>query len=97
MALRHYILNDKKEVESVSLEEWATWFEDGSKRRIASNTKTINGMKYTVSTVFIGLEDELFETMVFSDAMDEEYQERCSTYEEAREQHIEACKWVMKQ
>jgi hypothetical protein len=57
---------------------------------------------FTISTVFLGLdhsiyEDQsiLFETMIFDDAYaGYVYEERCSTYEQAKEMHIKAVQLV---
>ena len=50
-----------------------------------------------VSTIFLGIDHNfgdgpplLFETMIFGGTEDS-YQERCSTWEEAEEQHKKAC------
>jgi len=86
----HYILVGREPVKYDDLEEWARWLEKAN--RIVARDKTPG---VTVSTVFLGLDHRfrgdvgpplLFETMIFGGPHDE-YQERCSTWEEAEEQH----------
>lgn len=89
----HYILKDKEPVECHSLIEWAKWFEEVDKRRVAQTN--VNGSN--VSTVFLGLDHRfgsdglpvLFETMIFGGKYDD-YQERCSTWGEAEAMHQKA-------
>lgn len=77
-----------------SLEEWAVSFQQN--QRVAS---TMIG-EYHVSTVFLGLdhnfsptgeEPTVFETMVFDEHGDMNYQTRCSTYDQAELMHEGAC------
>jgi len=75
------------------LMKWAQRFEKAD-RHVAMTEH--NGIK--VSTVFLGLDHafgggppQLFETMIFGGEHDE-YQERCSTWEQAEEMHKVACK-----
>ena len=57
---------------------------------------------YEISTVFLGLDHGydgrplLFETMIFGKkgSPGDEYQTRCSTYQEAKEMHKAAIKWI---
>lgn len=89
----HYILEGKTP-KSVDLMTWAKWFEVGNdNRRVASTAK--DGVR--VSTVFLGLDHSfgygeplLFETMIFGGEHDE-YQTRCTTWEQAEEMHRKAC------
>lgn len=77
-------------------EEWNHAFEGD--RLVALDA--VSG--YTVSTVFLGLDHRigdgaplLFETMVFGPTgAFEDYQQRCSTWEEARQQHAAAMRWA---
>jgi hypothetical protein len=70
--MKYYILTpDKVAIPCANLLEWAMWFEDTSRRRVAQDTIDNNW----VSTVFLGLDHNfrpngdpvLFETMVFTD------------------------------
>jgi hypothetical protein len=88
--MTYYIL-DGKIPKEVDLMTWARWFEKAE--RHVADTKKGN---IRVSTVFLGLDHQwgngpphLFETMIFGGA--EEWQERCSTWEEAEATHKRAC------
>lgn len=83
------------EVVGATLLEWARWFDDDDKRRVA---KTMIG-EVMVSTVFLGLDHRFgegrplwFETMVFGGEHDDEL-ERYTTVEESRLGHE---RWVDK-
>lgn len=86
-----YVLDGKRPV-PVDLMTWARWFEKAD-RKVAWDV--IGDVK--VSTVFLGLDHRfgdpgpplLFETMIFGGPHDE-YQERCSTWEEAEAMHSKA-------
>ena len=88
----HYILKDRKPV-AVDLMTWANFLSEEN-RRVAW---TENGDVH-VSTVFLGLNHQfgdgpplLFETMIFGGEHDQ-YQDRCSTWDEAEAMHTKACK-----
>lgn len=91
-----FILVDRKVELTTDLATWAKFME--SPDRIVARD-TINGQD--ISTVFLGsnhryssMEDGppiVFETMIFGGPNDE-YQERCSTWEEAEAMHKRACK-----
>jgi hypothetical protein len=75
---------------------WAQWFEVSANRIIMHDTigDTL------VSTVFLGIDHnlhsgspELFETMILGGRHDS-YQERCSTWHDAEDQHERACALV---
>jgi hypothetical protein len=91
MKNKFYIL-DGKTPKACTLEQWAKWF-DGNNRKVAS---TMIG-NVRVSTVFLGLDHNfsphgdplLFETMIFGGEHDQ-YQDRCTTWEQAEAQHVEA-------
>jgi hypothetical protein len=83
-----YILKGR-EVKPSNLDDWAKWFERATKDGSRIVKKTSDG-DVRVSTVFIGLTDELFETMIFNGPHDQ-WQERCETYVEALAQHEKAC------
>jgi hypothetical protein len=95
--IRRYILVDHEPQPEPSLRKWARWFEEFGNRRVA---ETQVGDR-RVSTIFLGLDHHflnsgpplLFETMVFSPD-GSEYQERCSTWQEAEEQHARAIAWT---
>lgn len=92
---KFYILEGKTPVPVAGVKEWAENFEGN--RTIARDTFG----KVLVSTVFLGIDHNfydygeplLFETMIFGGKHDE-YQTRCSTWDEAIIQHEEACKLV---
>jgi hypothetical protein len=88
----HYILEGRTPVET-DLMTWARWFEKGD-RHVAKKER--DGV--CVSTVFLGLNHRygdgpplIFETMIFGGEHDQ-WQERCSTWEQAEAMHTEACK-----
>lgn len=83
--LDYYILVNG-EVVSADLIKWAEFFEDIENRRIGRNEHN----QTLVSTVFIGMHDQMFETMVFVDG-DEKDCVRTDTLDKAREIHREAC------
>jgi hypothetical protein len=71
---------------------WAEWFETAN-RTVA---QTEIGATW-VSTVFLGLDHAfggpppmLFETMIFTDGDPEDFQRRCSTWDQAEAQHAAA-------
>lgn len=92
-----YILVDKKPQVEKDLIKWCKWFENAD--RVVKQTD-LKGLK--VSTVFLGLDHNLFEegepllfeTMIFPTEKSEDYQTRCSTWEQAEKQHEEALEWV---
>lgn len=91
----YYILRDYKLV-SVSMMEWARWFEDPS-QRIIDSTYLDN---IHISTVFLGIDHNfgfddlvnhrpiLFESMVFGGKLDQ-FQWRYSTLGDAKQGHYE--------
>ena len=90
-----YILDGHKTVACDDLIKWAEWYEAGNdNRRVASSSK--DGVR--VSTVFLALnhawgENEpplLFETMIFGGEHDQ-FQDRCSTWEQSEAMHKKAC------
>lgn len=91
---KYYILEDKTPVQVAGVKEWAE--NNQSNNSVARNTFG----KVLVSTVFLGIDHSwdggepiLFETMIFGGKHDQ-YQTRCSTWDEAVIQHEEACKLV---
>lgn len=90
-----YILENKIP-KKVELLEWAKAFEDGNTRRV--DQTVIDDI--CISTVFLGLDHQygngpplLFETMIFG-GKEDEYQNRCSTWEEAESMHRNAIEHV---
>lgn len=85
-----YILKGKKP-KLVDLKTWANWSIEHTAARHVAKTDVDN---VYISTVFLGLDHSLgyggqpllFETMVFGGKLNE-YQERCSTWEQAERQH----------
>src|SRR2546430_1150552 len=97
----YYTLDASNTPIPCTLQEWSDLYEtpEGrAKRRVAQDT--VNG--YDISTVFLGLdhgygmykEPMLFETMIFGDRGEEDYQERCTTWQQAEEMHKRAIKYV---
>jgi len=91
----HYIL-EGREPKPAELMEWARWYENSKDRRVAKDE--IGAIM--VSTMFLGLNHQygdgpplLFETMIFGGPHDQ-YQERCSTWEQAEEMHRVAVELV---
>lgn len=82
-----YILRDKQVIEA-TLIEWSRWFETAD--RTVKKT-LIDGVE--ISTVFIGLDNGMFETMIFEGKHDP-YQERYKTWDKAVEGHNIAVKLV---
>ena len=93
----HYILEGKTPV-PCDLMAWARWLESRKDRHVADETRD----KVRVSTVFLGLDHQfgdgpplLFETMIFGGEHDQ-YQDRCSTWDEAEAMHAKACALAFK-
>ena len=91
-----YILKGKMPVEETDLLKWANWFET-AERHVADDMVG----KTRVSTVFLGIDHNLFgtgkiilfETMIFG-GKHNDYQERYSTWEEAEKGHKRALRLV---
>lgn len=92
MSDQKYILDGKKIV-PVDLMIWAKWFETADRHVAKTDVGTMH-----VSTVFLGIDHSfgggpplLFETMIFGmPEGQDEYQERCSTWEQAEGMHERA-------
>jgi hypothetical protein len=90
----YYILDENNNAIPVKdVLEYAKWYEQNKKRTRVDESFIDH---YHISTVFLGLdhgmfdrEPLIFETMVFSDIDEDEnnYMERCSTWEQAAKQH----------
>lgn len=84
--------------EATNYVEWQAWMDTDPDRRVAKTL--IDG--YRVSTIFWGVAeygpDKLFETMLFMGDCDRDLAAwRCSSWEEAGEQHERACAWAREQ
>lgn len=103
--MSRYILVDGEVVEEPDFDEWAEWIE-GNERHIGWDIAGEEDDKITVSTIFLGVDYSwmdkrtavqpkplLFETMVFGGEMDE-YMERYSTLQEAKDGHERICRKV---
>jgi hypothetical protein len=103
MTTDHYILVGR-EIRKVDLMTWAKWLEEHRAEKIVKQ-EDVGG--FWVSTVFLGLDHNwgdgppiLFETMVFprnaagGAVMDEQWCERCCTYDEAETMHERGCAYV---
>jgi hypothetical protein len=85
-----YMLKGHEVVETTDLEEWANSYEM-TNRRVGFDEND----KYSVSTVFLGLNHAfddgppmLFETMVFKQGSNTDVEmDRCSTWDEAEAMH----------
>lgn len=91
--MRKYILKDRNPVLAAD-DDYSGFAEEN--RRVGSTSK--DGV--LVSTVFLALDHAfgggkpiLFETMIFGGEHDQ-YQDRCSTWEEAEAMHTKACELV---
>ena len=76
----------------MTLDEWSLQFKDEQYRRVDEYWIDGEFYNYQVSTVWLGIEGQIFETMVFSrgpsdPAKMNNYQIRCSYLEEAERQH----------
>ena len=95
MTNKHYILVDKKPLES-DLMGWAKWIENSENKIVKQDTLPDGTF---ISTVFLGLDHNyaetgdpvLFETMIFGGGYDQ-YQERYTTWEDAEKGHGKALK-----
>lgn len=88
----YYKLDGHKVVPADDLMDWAQFFE---KRDRHVDTTMIGDVR--VSTVFLGINHALFggppllfKTMIFG-GEDDGYQTQCSTWEQAEDQHRDAC------
>jgi hypothetical protein len=89
-----YILVNYKPTLVDDLVEWGQWYESNPHSVALTHWKD-----QRISTVFLGLNHSyfadgppvLFETMIFSSTNHGDYQERCSTWNEAITQHYLAC------
>ena len=92
--MKMYILKDRVPVQVRDTIEWAKWFEKAD--RIVKQDDAAKDVR--VSTVFLGIDHNfyggtplVFETMIFGGPHDQ-YQRRCSTWNQAEEMHAEALK-----
>lgn len=92
-----FILRDRKPV-PVDIIAWASWFESADR---FVRQDTIGDVR--ISTVFLGIDHQfgdgpplIFETMIFGGEHDQ-YQDRCSTWQQAEDMHARACALVRNQ
>jgi hypothetical protein len=90
-----YILEGHEPVPCPDLITWGKWFQTADRHVAKTEIGDAN-----VSTVFLGLNHQwgsgpplLFETMIFG-GPHADYQERCSTWNEAEAMHQRACDLV---
>lgn len=98
MAAKYYRLAGREAIPCTLL-EWADSFKV-SKGHVVAQQEVRPGVR--VSTAFLGLDHSwgegpplLFETMIFGGPHDQ-YQERCSTWQEAEGQHSQAIKVALR-
>lgn len=85
MTIQFYILDESKNVIPATTLEWGKFWGDWSKR--CQFDETIEGIR--VCTIFMGHEDELFETTIFRP--NKKYETfSYKTYEEAKKGHERA-------
>lgn len=92
-----YYLDEDNNPVPCSIEEW------GRKHKDRKHW-TFGIPRHYISTVFLGIDHNyggglpiLWETMVFTNNYeDSRYQERCSTYKEARWMHLRGILWAVK-
>ena len=101
---KHYILDEHNN--PVPCDNLARWTKEMENHKMENHKMwrvgELNKDKVRVSTVFLGLDHNfndagppvLFETMIFG-GKHNEYQERCSTWEEAEALHKKAVKLVL--
>jgi hypothetical protein len=97
-----YTLAGQTPVPEPDLLKWAYWMETSD--RVVDRTRLGASL---ISTVFLGLDHGrigyggpplLFETMIFTDGEAEDFQERCSTWLQAEQQHARAVEgWKTRQ
>jgi hypothetical protein len=99
MTIGQYILEDHEPVEVHDLKVWGRWMQSAN-RRVGDDL--IGEVR--VSTVFLGVDHNfcdggpplLFETMIFGGPHDQ-YQERCSTWQQAEAMHQRAIAMLRKE
>jgi len=94
--ISRFILKNKEAIPCEDLLEWGQAMEDMNR---VVKQEDIGDVR--ISTVFLGLdqgfgigEPLLFETMIFG-GQHHNYQDRCSTWEQAKEMHLKAKKIVV--
>jgi hypothetical protein len=100
-----YILTADNQPVAVSVTEAAQWIENNIHRKVVKqdNLENDQGDKIFVSTVFLGLDHSwdnqgliLWETMIFG-GINDQYQERYNSYEDALEGHQRAIDLIKKE
>lgn len=95
-----YTLKDRQPVYCHEVEVWGLWMAKADRTVAVTEVEQL----LTVSTVFLGLDHRfggngppiLFETMIFGD-IEDSYQTRCSTWEQAEEMHRVAVEYAREQ
>jgi len=86
--MKYYKLNLDHSITEIPRDEYHN---AGIKKIVRSSRGDVD-----VSTVFLGMDYDgamgIFETMIFGGPHDQEYCVRASTYDEAIQEHIKACK-----
>lgn len=87
----HYIMDKNHRLQKTDLHTWAMWFATHDRRVDITETSFHN-----VSTVFIGLVGDLFETMIWEKSADtwRDEQWRYSGWEEAKAGHRAAVDYI---
>lgn len=91
----YYILDNKRATPVADVMTWGRWLETADRKVARDEIGDVS-----VSTVFLGLDHNLgegrphlFETMIFGGEHDQ-FQVRCTTWDEAEEQHARAVRMV---
>lgn len=97
----YFNLDENNNPVECDIKDWRDLYEteSGQDRRRVAFDKVDD---YEVSTVFLGLDHGhgftsrplLFETMIFGNGNGDEYQTRCSTWDEAVEMHKKAIEFI---
>lgn len=93
--LQHYILEGKT-VKPVPFMEWANWGMEWSEAILNEKTtvkKTTLPDGVFISTIFLGMPNSIFETMIFGGEHDG-YHEQYATWEEAEAGHQQAIELI---
>lgn len=86
-----YILDANRQPRlATTMQEWGDFWHSAN-RRVALDEVG----NFWISTVFVGIDNPFFETMVFEgESSSDIYCERCATWEQAESMHQKAIDWV---